>query len=247
MHDSDLWTDDQHFDAGEALTDAAGLYGRRTWPEGLYGFAWMVVLMAPTFLLASAQWHHLHDWAATLPQPHWWTMHHDGWLWVPLGLLAFAGLWISFSSLGLTSKAASLLLVLSASVAWDCVMMRSYHVIIGREVVVQPVLPWKPVSKFRLDDATVVGRGCDHDSDDKDRVIFRVGYGTSGSETVDLGEGVGRKGAADWLKVMEPYAPSGIALPPESVRDVPHDQQCLDEVAAELDPEQRAALIRLLS
>lgn len=249
MHDSDLsssWTDDRHLGIGETVSDAAGLYAGRTWSEGLYGFGWTMAVLAPAFLLASAQWHHLHDWAATLPQPNWWALHNSGWTWVGLGILAFIGLCISFSQLSVITKAASLLLILSASVAWDCVMMRSYHLIVGEDVLVQPLLPWHPASRFKLDDTKVLARGCEEDGDDKDHVIFQVRYGANASESLDLGEGVGRRNADDWLKVMKPYATGSIALPPESVGDVPHDQRCFDEIAANLDPEQRATLIRLL-
>ncbi len=242
-----VWTDTTSLDV---VDTAAGLT-----PDSLNGplertcaFLWTITSLAPVLLFASVQWHRVDRWSQTLPQPNWWSFDVNAWDWVPVGILSFVGLIIVFRRMDWFVKASSLFILLAASAIWSSVMMRSYHAIAGTELMVHRADPWHPMTRVSLFDAQVTERGCAHvfGRSVSDTLIFRVRYGPQRGDVVNLGAGVSASGAAEWLKVMQPYVNGTIRFPPSTVADVRHDRRCFDAVAGKLDKDQRAGLLRLL-
>lgn len=243
-------------DAGTEGSDESGDLGSDTdgdgasdggWSQRLFCLGWIAATMAPFALLVSRQQDHFARWSKDLPAPIWWAIDGSSWTFAPLGGLAVAGLVVAFRRrMDPFVKLGLLFSFLAGGVCWSAVAVQAYHAIAGLEFIVHPIEPWAPVLRLPLRQLTVEARGCEHTTGkhSSDTAIFRVRYGAGAWDVVNLGAGVGARGAADWLRAMAPFEATD--LPAGTDVGVPRHRACFATLAARLAPGDQARLFRLL-
>lgn len=119
------------------------------------------------------------------------------------------------------------------------------YAITRTNLVVQPLAPWRPVARVPLSATAVLESGCTRTYRRTHTVVFRVRYGPSEDDVVNLGSGVGWRNGGRWLEAMRPYG-DGRAPPAPDRRRAELDERCLSATSFGLDGEARARLRRLL-